>query len=169
MHRQSRLRVEQMSDQQPQQRCDPVAANSVRRGPRSAQPAPRSTCRGSNDALVEGGFRAARRCVFSRAHSLSSVPPVWHFISFLPQLKRPNRSLHASTGHRTELPEFPSCHLVAMNQLVEAKRIDLTSVVPDKARPDMFEKIGQSCLVIADEKGPVRPALRFLGRRHSGH
>lgn len=46
-----------------------------------------------------------------------------------------------------------------MNQLVEAKRIDFTSVVPDKARPDMFEKIGQPCLVIADEK--AQSARRF--------
>jgi hypothetical protein len=158
-----------MSDLQPQQRFDPVVANSVHLGPRSAQPARRSTCRSANEALVAGVFRDGRRCVFSPTHSLGSLPPVWHFTSLRPLLKRPNRHLHLSASHRTELPEFVCRDLVAVNQLIEPKCIYLTSVVPDKASPDMFEKIGQSCFVITDEKGPVRPALGFLARRLPGH
>jgi len=150
-----------MSDPQPQQRFDPVAANSVHLGPRSAQPAPKSTRRGADEALVAGGFQAGRPCVSSCSRSLACLPPVRHFTSLLPQFERPNRYLHLATSHRTELPEFPCCHLVAVNQLVEPKRIDLTSVVPNEADPEMFEKICQPRFVITDEKGPSARRLAF--------
>src|SRR2546428_5608124 len=65
-------------------------------------------------------------------------------------------------GHGTKLPEFPGCYLVAVNHLVEPKRIDLTSVIPRKAGTDMFEKIGELRLMVCHEKRPVGAALGLL-------